>query len=90
VVLGGVIKTQNSVNVQQVPLLGDIPLLGNLFKRRGVSTETQELIFFTLRRSSLHNAVPIVGLSPGLDRGFVFSAYGYGPHIEAKAFCGTR
>jgi type IV pilus assembly protein PilQ len=46
VVLGGVIKTQNSVNVQQVPLLGDIPLLGNLFKRRGVSTETQELIFF--------------------------------------------
>jgi len=46
VVLGGVIKTQNSVNVQQVPLLGDIPLLGNLFKRRGVTTETQELIFF--------------------------------------------
>jgi type IV pilus assembly protein PilQ len=46
VVLGGVIKTQNSINVQQVPLLGDIPLLGNLFKRRGVSTETQELIFF--------------------------------------------
>jgi type IV pilus assembly protein PilQ len=46
VVLGGVIRTQNSVNVQQVPLLGDIPLLGNLFKRRGVSTETQELIFF--------------------------------------------
>jgi len=46
VVLGGVIKTQNAVNVQQVPLLGDIPLLGNLFKRRGVTTETQELIFF--------------------------------------------
>ena len=46
VVLGGVIKTQNSVNVQQVPLLGDIPLLGNLFKHRSVSTETQELIFF--------------------------------------------
>jgi len=46
VVLGGVIKTQNSVNVRQVPLLGDIPLLGNLFKNRAVSTETQELIFF--------------------------------------------
>jgi type IV pilus assembly protein PilQ len=46
VVLGGVIRTQNQVNVQQVPLLGDLPLLGNLFKHRAVKTETQELIFF--------------------------------------------
>ncbi len=46
VVIGGVIQTQNSVNVQQVPLLGDIPVLGNLFKRRSVSTSTQELLFF--------------------------------------------
>jgi len=46
VVLGGVIRTQNQINVQQVPLLGDIPLLGNLFKHRAVKTETQELIFF--------------------------------------------
>ncbi len=46
VVIGGVIQTQNSVNVFQVPLLGDIPVLGNLFKRRSVSTSTQELIFF--------------------------------------------
>jgi type IV pilus assembly protein PilQ len=46
VVIGGVIQTQNSVNVQQVPLLGDIPVLGNLFKRRAVSTSTQELLFF--------------------------------------------
>ncbi|MGZ4822982.1 MAG: type IV pilus secretin PilQ [Terriglobales bacterium] len=46
VVIGGVIQTQNSVSVTQVPLLGDIPILGNLFKRRSVSTQTQELIFF--------------------------------------------
>ncbi len=46
VVIGGVIQTQNSVNVTQVPLLGNIPGLGNLFKRRVVSTSTQELIFF--------------------------------------------
>ncbi len=46
VVIGGVIQTQNSVNIQQVPLLGNIPILGNLFKRRTVSTSTQELIFF--------------------------------------------
>ena len=46
VVIGGVIQTQNSMNVQQVPLLGNIPVFGNLFKRTVVSTSTQELIFF--------------------------------------------
>jgi type IV pilus assembly protein PilQ len=46
VVIGGVIQTQNSVNINQVPLLGDLPILGNLFKRRSVATSTQELIFF--------------------------------------------
>jgi type IV pilus assembly protein PilQ len=46
VVIGGVIQTQSNVAIQQVPLLGSIPVLGNLFKRRGVSTSTQELIFF--------------------------------------------
>ena len=46
VMIGGVIQTQNSATVQQVPLLGDLPVLGNLFKRRSVSTSTQELIFF--------------------------------------------
>jgi type IV pilus assembly protein PilQ len=46
VVIGGVIQTQNSLNVAQVPLLGNIPYLGNLFKRRSVTTSTQELIFF--------------------------------------------
>src|SRR5437016_6454055 len=50
VVIGGVIQTQNSVNVAQVPLLGDIPALGNLFKRRSVSTSNQELIFFITPR----------------------------------------
>jgi len=46
VVIGGVISTKNSVTINQVPLLGSIPMLGNLFKERAVSTETQELFFF--------------------------------------------
>ena len=50
VVIGGVIQTQNSVNISQVPLLGDIPYLGNLFKHRQVSTSNQELIFFITPR----------------------------------------
>ena len=50
VVLGGVIQTVNSVNVSQTPLLGSIPILGNLFKRTHVTTNTQELIFFITPR----------------------------------------
>jgi type IV pilus assembly protein PilQ len=50
VVIGGVIQTNNSLNIAQVPLLGDIPYLGNLFKHRSVSTSTQELIFFITPR----------------------------------------
>ena len=50
VVIGGVIQTQNSTNITQVPLLGNIPALGNLFKRRTVSTSNQELIFFITPR----------------------------------------
>jgi type IV pilus assembly protein PilQ len=46
VVIGGVIQTTNSVSTTQTPVLGDIPWLGNLFKSRSVSTETDELIFF--------------------------------------------
>ena len=50
VVIGGVIQTNNSMNVSQVPLLGDIPYLGNLFKHRTVQTTNQELIFFITPR----------------------------------------
>jgi len=50
VVIGGVIQTQNSVSIDQVPLLGNIPYLGNLFKHRTVSTANQELIFFITPR----------------------------------------
>jgi len=50
VVIGGVIQTNNSVNITQVPLLGNIPALGNLFKHRTVNTSNQELIFFITPR----------------------------------------
>jgi len=50
VVIGGVIQTQNSVNIQQVPLLGNLPILGNLFKHTQVTTSNQELIFFITPR----------------------------------------
>ncbi|HKW18358.1 MAG TPA: type IV pilus secretin PilQ [Terriglobales bacterium] len=50
VVIGGVIQTNNSVNIAQVPLLGSIPWLGNLFKHQTVNSSSQELIFFITPR----------------------------------------
>jgi type IV pilus assembly protein PilQ len=50
VVIGGVIQTQNSINISQVPLLGNIPILGNLFRHVQVNTSNQELIFFITPR----------------------------------------
>ena len=50
VVIGGVIQTQNSINITQVPILGNIPILGNLFKHTQVNTSNQELIFFITPR----------------------------------------
>jgi type II secretory pathway component HofQ len=46
VVFGGVIQNQSNLTIEQVPLLGSIPVIGHLFKRTGVSTETNELLFF--------------------------------------------
>ena len=50
VVIGGVIQTQNSIQIAQVPVLGNIPVLGNLFKHLKVDTQNQELIFFITPR----------------------------------------
>jgi type IV pilus assembly protein PilQ len=50
VVIGGVIQTQNSIDISQVPLLGSLPFLGNLFKHTKVNTQNQELIFFITPR----------------------------------------
>jgi type IV pilus assembly protein PilQ len=50
VVIGGVIQTNNAINIAQVPLLGNIPWLGNLFKHQSVTSSNQELIFFITPR----------------------------------------
>jgi type IV pilus assembly protein PilQ len=50
VVIGGVIQSNNSVAIGQVPLLGSIPWLGNLFKHQTVTSSNQELIFFITPR----------------------------------------
>jgi type II secretion system protein D len=46
VVIGGLMESDKSENVTKIPLLGDIPLLGNLFKRTVKSTDKTELMIF--------------------------------------------
>ncbi len=46
VVLGGLISDQISVSKEQIPLLGDLPLLGNLFKYRSTSKQKENLMVF--------------------------------------------
>jgi type IV pilus assembly protein PilQ len=50
VVIGGIIVNQQSTAIQQVPFVGSIPLLGNLFKHTTVSSTSQELLFFLTPR----------------------------------------
>lgn len=45
-VLGGIYESTESANDTKVPLLGDIPYLGNLFKQRSVSKQRTELLIF--------------------------------------------
>ncbi|MEA9597970.1 type IV pilus secretin PilQ family protein [Xanthomonas campestris] len=46
VVIGGVYEFTDRESVAKVPFLGDIPFLGNLFKKRGRSKEKAELLVF--------------------------------------------
>ena len=50
VVIGGIIITNQRVDITQVPIVGSIPLIGNLFKRTNVSVQSQELLFFLTPR----------------------------------------
>jgi type IV pilus secretin PilQ/predicted competence protein len=50
VVVGGVIISQQRTDVQQVPVLGSVPLIGNLFKHSTVNSTAQELLFFLTPR----------------------------------------
>ncbi len=50
VVIGGIIISSQRVDIQQVPLVGSLPLIGHLFKRTSVNTQSQELLFFLTPR----------------------------------------
>ena len=46
VVLGGIMETERRDNVRKVPGLGDVPIVGNLFKSRNKINNRDELLIF--------------------------------------------
>jgi len=46
IVIGGLMQRTKSGTEQKIPFLGDIPLIGNLFKRRVDSNAREELLIF--------------------------------------------
>jgi type IV pilus assembly protein PilQ len=46
VVLGGILETERRENEKKVPYLGDIPVLGHLFKSTGKVNNKDELLIF--------------------------------------------
>jgi type IV pilus secretin PilQ/predicted competence protein len=61
-VIGGVTNSENEEAVRRVPLFGDIPILGWLFKQRGERTTSTELVVFItpsiVRRDATTASVP--------------------------------
>lgn len=49
-IVGGIYEEENGNTLTKVPLLGDIPVIGNLFKTRGKSTNRRELLIFITPR----------------------------------------
>jgi len=50
VMMGGIIVSNQQTSINEVPILGSLPLVGNLFKRSTVSVTSQELMFFLTPR----------------------------------------
>jgi type IV pilus assembly protein PilQ len=46
VVLGGIFQDETASNEDKVPWLGDIPVMGALFRRRSNETKKRELLIF--------------------------------------------
>ena len=45
-VLGGIYEQTDRNTVDKVPFFGDLPLMGNLFKRKAVQSDKTELLIF--------------------------------------------
>lgn len=50
VVIGGIIVTQQQTSINEVPILGSMPVIGRLFRQQAVTVSSSELLFFLTPR----------------------------------------
>jgi type IV pilus assembly protein PilQ len=50
VVIGGIIVTQQQTSITEVPVLGNLPVIGRLFREQSVTISSSELLFFLTPR----------------------------------------
>jgi pilus assembly protein CpaC len=68
-VLSGLLKRDVSTAVDKVPLLGDIPVLGALFRsKRYQNNETELVVFVTPRATDKNTAAQEASMAQGLER----------------------
>ncbi|MGR3317093.1 MAG: type II secretion system secretin GspD [Candidatus Anammoxibacter sp.] len=44
ILIGGIIETRDNIDITKIPLIGDIPFIGNLFKSRSITRSKTELL----------------------------------------------
>ncbi len=59
IVIGGVFSNQQQRSVEKVPFLGDVPVIGRLFKRNLVSDTKSELLVFITPRILANQAISL-------------------------------
>jgi type IV pilus assembly protein PilQ len=50
VVIGGIIVTQQQTSINEVPIVGSLPIIGYLFREKSVNITSSELLFFLTPR----------------------------------------
>ena len=74
VVMGGLTR-EHAVRVHdQVPILGDIPLLGRLFRTEGESTQKRNLLIFVTANLVSPGGSPAFQFLPGVEANAVYQA----------------
>lgn len=64
IIIGGLISTQERINVIKIPLLGDIPLVGNLFRYTSVDRRDSEVIFIITPQILPGPGAPVPAATP--------------------------
>jgi type II secretory pathway component GspD/PulD (secretin) len=77
IVLGGMINAEDSTAIKKIPLLGDIPVLGSLFKSESFAKGQTELAFFIVPE--------IIDASEKNDYGFMKDSAEQKDELEKKA-----